>query len=577
MNNNGYTAKIISQSISAHPEFQITAIWTMNLLLSGTDDIVADSGQTIGTTTTQTVSSPAYTNQTVTFVPGISYTSDVRYLIADQKIYAMENSATQILPDLTCSNSGSTSISFSISNYMTSTVPSWVAFDSISGILSINAPEVSLETEYHFFINSAVNGASSPIQKLIKLIIINCSAKNWKKCISTNSLTCETCVSDYILTSGVWEISKTTSSETAKALSKTTTSTVIAITGIVVLASILNTTSIANLWMTINQLQLFFLLLLTRAFLSKDIRDVIEGSDFASNIYGYFPGKNLQIYPSFLNKFEFELVNLSLKPFGINYGSTLANIYPILAFTFFMIIITFSIFIIKLIFTKCWWNERRSCMTKVIFWITDRLYRIFTFGFFIRNILELSQFILISSINEIYESNTEDSYRLISFAFSILILLIFILMIALIQYLTFSSYSLNENEHNKLEEFFRGLQFDGKHKFYTTVLLLRRLIFIVLLITWVSISSRTLIVILSLIQIGYVVYLSYIRPYKDSKGNLIEILNEFYFCFLIIYLIAINTENEWSILKEKIYLYVLVSNTFVIFMIDLGKVWHKIF
>ena len=216
-------------------------------------------------------------------------------------------------------------------------------------------------------------------------------------------------------------------------------------------------------------------------------------------------------------------------------------------------------------------------MTKIIFWIVDRLYRILTFGFFIRNTLELSQFILISSINEIYESNTKDSYRLISFAFSILMVLIFVLMIGLIQYLTFSSYSLNENEHNKLEEFFRGLQFDGKHKFYITVLLLRRLVFIVLLITWVSISSRALIVILSLIQLGYVVYLSCIRPYKNLKENLIEILNEFYFLFLITYLIAINTESEWSTLKENIYLYVLVSNTLVTFMIVLGKAWHEIF
>ena len=152
---------------------------------------------------------------------------------------------------------------------MSSTVPSWVAIDSVSGILSINAPEVSLHTEYDFYINSAVSGVTSPVQKLIKLIITNCTTKNWKKCISTNSLACETCVSGYVLTSGVWEISKTTTSqssqttsETAKALSKTTTSIVIAIAGIVVLTSIMNTASITNLWMTIHQLQLFFILVI---------------------------------------------------------------------------------------------------------------------------------------------------------------------------------------------------------------------------------------------------------------------------------------------------------------------------
>ena len=170
----------------------------------------------------------------------------------------MENSATQILPDLPCSISGSTSISFSTTNYMASTVPSWVAIDSGSGVLSINAPEVSMNTEYDFYINSAVSGVSSPIQKLIKLVISNCTVKNWKKCISTNSSTCETCLSGYILSSGVWDIP--TKSETASALSKTTTSTVITITGIVVLTSLINTTNIASLWMTINQLQLFFTL-----------------------------------------------------------------------------------------------------------------------------------------------------------------------------------------------------------------------------------------------------------------------------------------------------------------------------
>ena len=496
----------------------------------------------------------------------------------------MENSATQILPDLPCSISGSTSISFSTANYMASIVPSWVAIDSVSGILSINAPDVSLDTEYDFYINSAVSGVSSPIQKMIKLIITYCAAKNWKKCISTNSLVCEIWFSGYVLASGMWDISKTTTSqrsqttsETSIVLSKTTTSIAITITGIFVLTSLINTSNIASLWMTINQLQLFFLLLLTRAFLSKDIRAVIEGSDFASNIYEYFPLKNLQMHPAFLNKFEFDLVNLSLESLGINYGSTLANIYPILAFTLFVIILNFSIFIIRLIFSKFRGNERWSYMIKTTFWIADRLYRILTFGFFIRNTLELSQFILISSINEIYESNTEDSYRLISFVFSILMVILFVLMIGLIQYLAFSSYSLNENEHNKLEEFFRGLQFDGKHRFYTTVLLLRRLIFIVLLITWSSISSRALIIILSLIQVGYIIYLSYIRPYKNLKENLIEILNEFYFWFLLVYLIAINTESEWSTLKENIYLYVLVSNTLVIFMIVLGKTWHKIF
>ena len=55
------------QSISVHPDFQTAAPWTMDLLSIGTEDIVADSGQTIGAVTTQTVSAPVYTNLTVTY------------------------------------------------------------------------------------------------------------------------------------------------------------------------------------------------------------------------------------------------------------------------------------------------------------------------------------------------------------------------------------------------------------------------------------------------------------------------------------------------------------------------------
>ena len=55
------------QSISAHPDFQTAATWTMDLLASGTEDIVVDSGQTIGAVITQTVTAYAYTNQTVSY------------------------------------------------------------------------------------------------------------------------------------------------------------------------------------------------------------------------------------------------------------------------------------------------------------------------------------------------------------------------------------------------------------------------------------------------------------------------------------------------------------------------------
>ena len=311
--------------------------------------------------------------------------------------------------------------------------------------------------------------------------------------------------------------------------------------------------------------------MLSRAYIPKDVQAWIEGSDFASNIYEYFSIYKLNIHPSFLRKFEFDLTNQSLEPLGMNYDSTFANISSVLVYTFLMILISLFVYFMKKLAYRCRESQRCSWGAKTQYWIVDKLYRMMVLGYFIRNGLEMSQFILISSVNEIYQWDTKDSYRLFSFIFSISMILIFVLVVILVLYLTFSAYRLNESEHNLLEEFFRGIQQNKRHKFYVTLLLLRRFLFVILLITWLFISSRVLIIVLSIIQVVYILNLSYLRPYEETKGNLIEILNEIYFGFLVIFLSIVNTEDEWNSIKTNIYMWVLVSNTFVVLVVVLGK------
>ena len=121
---------------------------------------------------------------------------------------------------------------------------------------------------------------------------------------------------------------------------------------IVILTSLMNATSLASLWMTINQLQLFLLLLLIRAFIPIDIQTIIEGFDFASYAYGYIPLKQLNIYSHLISRFEFDLDNSSLEVVGIKYCSTIANIFTILIFTFLIILFTLSIFPIRLLLSN---------------------------------------------------------------------------------------------------------------------------------------------------------------------------------------------------------------------------------
>ena len=120
-----------------------------------------------------------------------------------------------------------------------------------------------------------------------------------------------------------------------------------------------------------------------------------------------------------------------------------------------------------------------------------------TFKYFIKNLLDVSQFVLISSTNEIYQHETSNTNRSISLTFVILMIFAYVFIFIWIQFLIFSSYRINKAEYNKLEELFRGIKSNKKSRNYVSALLLRRSLFVVMLIFCVSINSKVLIAILS--------------------------------------------------------------------------------
>ena len=311
--------------------------------------------------------------------------------------------------------------------------------------------------------------------------------------------------------------------------------------------------------------------MLVRAFIPVNIQAVITGSSFSLNLYQYFPLENQNLYQYFLSKFEYEQTSSSLQLLGIENVSTFANVFPILASTFYMILYSISVYFLRRLFLKYRESKRWSWLAKTLFWITDKIWRMMVLAYFIRSALEMSQFILICSINEINEFNTANSFRIISLMFSFIMIFLFLIMIGFILYITLSPYRLNENDHNKLEEFFRGIKQNKKHKLYTTILLLRRFIFILFIIVLTMISSRFLIGVMIVVQIFYFICLLYLRPYEQIKENLIEILNEFYFSYLTVTLAFINSEDEWNETKSNVCMWIFVSNTYVILLIDLGK------
>ena len=142
---------------------------------------------------------------------------------------------------------------------------------------------------------------------------------------------------------------------------------------------------------------------------------------------------------------------------------------------------------------------------------------ILLFGYFIRSFLEMVQFSAISSIHEVIKFDASDAFSLISLLVALCYISTLIVTFGFTLYLALSSYIVEEDEPNKLGDFFEGMKMKKSFKFYAPMMIARKVIFVLLLVSLNSISSKTLIGILSFLQLLYTIYVAYLRPYSEIK------------------------------------------------------------
>ena len=307
----------------------------MTALSAGTDDIVAQSGVAISTPDISfTPVTWIYANQSVTYKLIFSATSDA-YLQTNTQAFSVTESTTSTqTPNLSCSFSGSTSITYNLGSYNGAIIPSFVSINSATGILTIAAPSVSSSTIYSFYIDSTISGVSSPALKIINLTVKKCTVVNCQICTVSDSSVCATCNSGFSLSIGICSMSGTESAKseaqtsgTAKSLSTSSQAVIGAVALFSIGSSLTNLSSMASLWSVINQMQIFFLLFLTGAFIPKDIESIITGLKICLNPFSYFQSNSDGNSNFVSNFFDFGLGNSNLEKLGIKSDSTIVNIY----------------------------------------------------------------------------------------------------------------------------------------------------------------------------------------------------------------------------------------------------------
>ena len=206
-------------------------------------------------------------------------------------------------------------------------------------------------------------------------------------------------------------------------------------------------------------------------------------------------------------------------------------------------------------------------------YIITKLIDLFNFSIYIRIIMEAYQLLLISSFSEIINFNGVDSTKQkISIVSSFIIFSIWMLMLGLSFYLFYSTTKLFDPDgFYRLREYIAGVKDSKSARMYSFLLLSRKTIMVVWLIGFQSLSPVALSSGLLFVQVVYFTSIVILRPFDRTEGNVIEIVNEAIFSTLVSLIVWLDVEEDWSGLKNSVYIGLIMSNSLIITLIMMGK------
>ena len=204
-----------------------------------------------------------------------------------------------------------------------------------------------------------------------------------------------------------------------------------------------------------------------------------------------------------------------------------------------------------------------------------KVFQFFVFSIYVRILIEVNTFIVLTSSFEIKEWKAKTTSKIISLIIAIIWYLFCIAFIVL-SFLFWMKHKNNEvnDEYIPFKEFINGIKNTSAAKIYSTLFLFRRTLFVSLLIFGSSLSNILLIIHLIVIQTIYLAAMIMTRPFIQTKNNIIEIANEWYYLLLVSLLSYFNSSDRWSETIESVYLFIIISNSLTIISVIISKSKH---
>ena len=300
--------------------------------------------------------------------------------------------------------------------------------------------------------------------------------------------------------------------------------------------------------------------------------ETITGAKFALNPISILYLQDADEYKSVFQGIYFDLTYPEFRWLGIKSESTLYNILPLLFFISLTVIVFMLISFLNWLFERLRAQNRWLRIVRVFKWLDNIKIKIFKLSMYIRLTLMMNLYILISITNEINTFNLSSSLRIISLLFTICLMFSLLFLIGVTLSLALTSDYTRRGVKILCEEFFTGLKQQKEARIYVSVQLIRRVYFVVLLIIFPTVLGIwPIMLMLTASQSMYLSFFIYIRPFEETKGNVIEIVNEIILYCLLPTPFFFNSEYKWDSASTTLYSSIIVVNILIIFLIILCK------
>ena len=246
-------------------------------------------------------------------------------------------------------------------------------------------------------------------------------------------------------------------------------------------------------------------------------------------------------------------------------GSALVNILSLTTIVGIVIWIHVLMLIVYFILTK---TNRLQVIKKLI----SKVLKMLTFGFYIGIWIETYILFLLVDFSEVYYQNKNGIQNINSCVASYIIMFFMLMFVLLALWQWCKS---RKPENFEKQKYFVAIVDGMKPKWicrsYSFVFLVRRTLFGWVLFFLDFFEAIHRVIILTLIQLVYMLYIIILRPHDSIKENLIDVINEVMYLYFLGFLLHFNTENSWDDTTTDTYFWILMGNNFIIIFITASK------